>query len=191
MSYFDVYGPYDVARAPKDKKKCMPKQPDLWAAAETQDTGLSSAIGCYLFCVQHGKGYTPWYVGMTTRKEGFKAEAFEPHKLGIYNECLSKKTGRPVLFLFPMLSASGSLFSKASGAQGKKTIEWLESTLMGMAFARNAELSNIKGMKHYRAVEVNGLLGPKRPGRPYKEVAAVRRAMLGKPVPSSPSSKVS
>ena len=174
MSLFDVFGPYPIQR---ENKLCKPTQNTIWEAADQQDPGLSGAIGCYLFCTRHGQTVTPWYVGMTVARAGFRGECFQPHKLGIYNECLRARYGAPALFLFPMLTANGQKFSRAY-ATAKPTISWLEKTLMFMAFAKNPKLRNIKAMKHLRIVEVPGLLGNLGPGQPTTKVQAVRNALL-------------
>ena len=172
-TFFDTYGPLNIART---DGVITNGQAKLWDAADATCDGVSEAIGCYMFCIAHGKAVRPWYVGMTVAQGGLKAEAFTPHKLKIYNKVMDKKRGRPVLFLFPLMTPS-ERFAQGAAAH-KKLIQWLERYLMMTAFARNPEIKNVRDMKFLRQVEVLGVLG-KRPGRPYQQAADVRRALFG------------
>jgi hypothetical protein len=172
-TFFDVYGPFPIQH---HRRKVPHTQLDLWELAEKRDEGLASAIGCYLFGLSFRGKLTPWYVGMTVAQAGFKAEAFQPHKIGIYNGILADHPGKPILFFFPLMTPEEK-FSKAR-THGKKVIGWLERTLMALAFGRNPEISNVRDMKFLRNVEVLGLLGPKRTGRPYREAAEIRKMLL-------------
>jgi hypothetical protein len=175
LSFFDLYGPLRIERT---DGRIMANQAKLWAEADRQaDSALSGAIGCYLFCIKYGKKITPWYVGMTVSKKGFRGETFEPHKLGIYNDVMKGRKGYPVLFLFP-LHTQTDRFS-AARSSGKKLIRWLERTLMGMAFSQNPEISNVRDMQFLKNVEVLGLLG-RRPGRPFTEARTIRKVLLGR-----------
>lgn len=129
-----------------------------------------------MFCIEAQKHLKPWYVGMTSAIGGFRSEIFQEHKLSIYNKLMEKRRGKPLMFLFPLMTPSG-VFSK-SRVSKKNTIEWLERYLMMTAFARNPDIANIRDMRFLRQVEVLGILG-KRQGRPYSEVKAVRRALFG------------
>ena len=175
MPSFDVYGPFVVKR---DGQKCLRDQDALWTEVDKVD-GLSGAIGCYVFCLEWNGFLKPWYVGMTVARDGFKGEAFQPHKLQIFSECMAAHNGAPMLFLFPLMSLSWERFSTAR-VTGKKSIAWLERTLMSMAFAQNDQLSNVRDMGNLKNVEVLGLLGPPVKGRPHREVTRVRQALLGR-----------
>jgi hypothetical protein len=177
MSYFfDVYGPFSVNRNGRD---CPSAQRDLWHEAEQRGEGVSSAIGCYMFCISHGNTITPWYVGMTAARTGFRGEVFTSHKIGIYNECLNSNNGNPVVFLFPLCSNGRDRFSRAYSS-GRRVIEWLERMLMGFAYARNPAMSNTRGMHFLKNTTVLGVFGEKRRGRPYAEVKEACAALFGR-----------
>ena len=174
MTFFDVFGPFDVAH----NERIIPRaQPDLWSEVHDYAPGLPNAIGCYLYGLRYGERITPWYVGMTVSQGGFAGETFQQHKIDNYSYAMSLKRGAPVIFLFPLMK-NDTDFSSARKA-GKPAIRWLEKTLMNLAYNRNPKISNIKDMRMVREVEVRGLLGPLRKGRPYHEVKAIRRVLLG------------
>ena len=121
-----------------------------------------------------GDKLTPWYVGKTLAKEGFYGEVFTRHKLEIYNDTVAAKGGVPVMFLLPLMTP-GARFSRAY-SDGERVIAWMEVTLMGFAFRKNAEIKNIRDMTFLRNVEVLGLMG-KRKGRPHTEASLIRKAL--------------
>jgi hypothetical protein len=120
----------------------------------------------------------PWYVGMTVVAAGFKGEAFQPHKVDLYNECLSKRRGTAHIFFLPLCLQENYKFSK-NKSQHKKEMQWLETTLMGFAYRQNSNVSNVRRMYYLRNVEVSGLLGKRRPGRPSREAGTIRSILLG------------
>lgn len=174
MPYFDTYGPYKINL---QGRECTAKQTDFWNEIAVNWPDLHAAIGCYLFCMQFGDRFRPWYVGVTVAEKGFKGEAFQKHKLDIYNDIIPHQRGTPVMFFFPLMTEQTGRYSK-NRKGGKTAISWLEKILMGFAYRRNPELSNVKDMKHLRNVEVLGLIG-KRRGRPFREAVAVRKALIG------------
>lgn len=174
--YFECYGPFDLEHEDRqfsgDKKY-------LSSLLEEQECGLSTAIGCYLFGIRYGKKIRPWYAGMTVAQGGFISEVLQQHKRDIYGDAMAQQRGTPTLFLFPLLTLGEGRFSKARSS-GKRVICWLEKTLMGLAYGRNPEIGNLRDMHYLRNVEVEGLLGPRRLGRPFKEVGVIRRTLLGR-----------
>lgn len=175
-TYFDVFGPFDV-----DSEAIMSgrQQVRLWQEAESGLEGLSAGIGCYLFCLNRGGKLTPWYVGMTVARDGFKGEAFQPHKLEIYRKVLTNHPnhGRPQIMLFPLiLRHSGRL---GRGKSKRRVIAWLERMLMGFAYWQNPDVENVRDMKFLRNVNVNGLLGKPIVGRPKHSVAHAAQALFG------------
>lgn len=175
-TYFDVFGPLDVDR---DLIQSGRRQVNLWDDADLRRAGLSSAIGCYLFCLNRGGVLTPWYVGMTVAKDGFAGEAFQPHKLEIYRKVLSEHPnhGRPQMILFPLILRHSDRFGR--GKTKKRAIGWLERMLMGFAYWQNPDLENVRDMKFLRNVTVNGLFGNPVPGRPKHAVAQAAQALFG------------
>lgn len=182
---FDTYGPFEVIK--KDGQIEKGEQSSFWNAVSAESeywTGeaksLQRAIGCYAFVI-YDRVYRPWYVGKTVADGGFRDEIFEKHKRDIYNEYVSQRRGTPYMFLFPLLTDSGQL-SEARIA-GAEVIDWLEKTLIGMAFAKNPGLRNVANTKHLRSVSVYGLIGSRRQGRPDGYTVQVRQAFLATPRP--------
>jgi hypothetical protein len=135
-----------------------------------------------MFCLQDGRTIRPWYVGMTVNRSGFQAEVFTDHKLEIYNDCIGRRRGVPSLFLFPLvLNADDDRyrFSKAY-VSGAPVILWLEKSLMGLAYAQNPEIRNVRDMTRLRSVTLRGIMGAAKQGRPHADVALARRALLGR-----------
>lgn len=182
MSFFDTYGPL---RLDRDDGAFVGHQAAFWKSVEDRYEGLSSAIGCYVFCLEHRNITKPWYVGRTWAEKGFGGEVFDKHKRDIYRKILKDRKGIPVIFLFPLGTSESMAFSKARKSS-RKVISWLEIQLMGFAHRRNPEISNIKDMTFLKNVEVLGLMG-KRRGRPFREAQAVRHALLGMPLPAKNS----
>ncbi|MGQ3150385.1 hypothetical protein [Brevundimonas mediterranea] len=175
-TFFDVWGPFEIAH---DGNWIKGAQGDLWSELEDRCEGLSTAIGCYMFCLRTHKQIRPWYVGMTLAKAGFRGEVFQLHKLNSFNFVMNAHAtamARPILFFFPLMTPTRR-FSTA-GSSGKPVIEWMERYLMMTAFARNPAITNVRDMAMLRRVEVPGLLG-KRPGRPHSDVQSVRQALFG------------
>lgn len=81
-TFFDVWGPFEIAH---DGNWIKGAQGDLWSELEDRCEGLSTAIGCYMFCLRTHKQIRPWYVGMTLAKAGFRGEVFQLHKLNSFN----------------------------------------------------------------------------------------------------------
>ncbi|KQT77467.1 hypothetical protein ASG51_22435 [Methylobacterium sp. Leaf465] len=181
---FDTYGPFLVH---KTDNQVLRSQKLFWEAVDYEATRwgyasrqLEQAIGCYAL-VMYDRVYRPWYVGKTLAKAGFRGEIFEDHKLRIYTEYVSERRGTPYMFLFPLLTDGGA-FSKARSS-ASETVDWLEKTLIGMAFAKNRLLRNVASTKHLRTVTVSGLIGPRAPGRPNGYVVEARHAFLATPRP--------
>jgi hypothetical protein len=181
---FDTYGPFPVATVDRMVKA---SQKEFWAEVDAhamyygyKSGELAQAIGCYAL-VMYSRVYRPWYVGKTLAQAGFRGEVFQPHKLGIYSEYTSERRGTPYMFLFPLLTDEGRFSKARSSADG--VIDWLERTLIGMAFAKNPLLRNVSHTKHLRSVTVSGILGPRPPGRPNGYAVEARKAFLATPRP--------
>ncbi|WP_443749361.1 hypothetical protein [Asticcacaulis solisilvae] len=176
MNYwFEPYGHFDVAR--DDATTCSRSQRQLWDQCEALDPGLSRAIGCYLFCLKDGQIITPWYVGMTRARDGFRDEVFQDHKLGLYQWSRQQVgRGQPILYLFALCTETGR-FSNARKAD-EAVIKWTEKMLIGLAYAKNPNLANKRDTKFLENTVINGLLGPRRPGRPPSHVQDLREALF-------------
>lgn len=183
-NFLDVFGSFPVPRSEgrisRPGAAWWRDEVDAWWPDVSP--GVSSAIGCYMFCLEDGGTIKPWYIGMTVNRKGFRDEVFTDHKLGIYNRCLAQRRGRPSLFLFPLVinaDDEGYRFSRASSSAAP-TIAWLEKALMGLAYAQNPAIRNVKDMTRLRTVTLRGIMGTPRTGRPHADVALARRALLGR-----------
>ena len=148
---YDIHGPFEVTRSRRLVDKSAKSKRDFWAAVDEKVPGLSSGVGCYVFCV----GKMPWYVGLA-EKQNFKSECFQPHKINAFNSSLDKMQGRPQLILISKLTPSGK-FAKP-GVNGHKASRFLEDLLIGMALANNPLLENIRGTKFIKELVVPGVL---------------------------------
>lgn len=168
--YFNSFGPFYI-------HKDFPNgwRSEFWNRIEKREEGLSTAIGCYVFCLKHGKKTLPWYVGKTVANNGFRDEVFEiKHKIPLYRQFIKKFSyHRPSILLFPLLTETKWAFSK-NRSEGGSTITWLEKTLIGMALARNPEIANIATTKLHRKVYVNGVLGKQFQGPPSLDAQFAR-----------------
>lgn len=175
---FDTFGPFEL-----DWSDDAPRwRANFWKEVESQEKyeGLSSAIGCYVFCLKYGTKLKPWYVGQTINENGFKREVFEPHKVDHYNELMEHKpTHTPCLMFFPLMTHETWNFSQ-NRTQGSEQIDWLETTLIGMAYAANPDLRNSSKTKYFRNIYVNGLMGDHEYGRRTNDArAAAKMFKLG------------
>ena len=170
---FDVYGPLPVEFGDDNERW----RAAFWNDVEDQQAeGLKLAIGCYAFCLRNGENSKPWYVGKTLAATGFEGEIFQPHKVSHFKNANEVNRGRREIFLFPLLTPEGR-FSHALTA-GQPSIDWLETTLIGMALAKNPRIANLQNTRMLRNIQVPGLCGETLPGRPTSAVAAVRSVFL-------------
>jgi hypothetical protein len=132
----------------------------FWQDVESESLGLRGAIGCYMLCLKHGEKRLPCYVGKTLNQEGFYGEAFTDHKICIYEKLYSsinqsnKKSEQVILF--PLLTDTGNFSQNRSSSSS--TIDWLETTLIGMALSKNPDLANSQKTSLFRNVVVPGIL---------------------------------
>ena len=146
---------------------------------EAYGIDISNAIGCYMFTM--GKSHIkPWYVGKTVNS--FRNEIFTPHKLRHYNEVINRgHRGPPGIYLFPLLNDNYTSYTKLSGARSSnRQIEWLEKTLIGMAYSQNQNIQNVKDVTGAKRINVRGIIGQPMAGRPHAEIGLARQALLGK-----------
>ena len=170
---FDTYGPFEL-----DWDDDTPQwRANFWKDVEAQEKykGLSTAIGCYVFCLRYGDKLAPWYVGQTINQNGFKGEVFESHKVDHYDELMENKSRHtPCLMFFPLMTEDSWRFSQ-NRSQGEAHIEWLETTLIGMAYAANPELRNSSKTKYFRKAYVNGIMGEHNYGRRTDDARAATK----------------
>jgi len=123
---------------------------------------LSRAVGCYIFAIRAGKGFTPWYVGKTERLS-FGSETWQDSKLLIYGKVIRQyDRGKPVLFLLPKLTSRGKFAKPTKRKIG--AIAALEEMLIGTCLQRNRELVNRK-LTRFKAIHVPGYLNDQRGAR--------------------------
>jgi hypothetical protein len=179
--YFETFGPFDI---PVNGGE-IARPPAKWWKDEVdyiyEDGDVSRAIGCYMFAM--GEAHVrPWYIGKTINQRGFREEVFTDHKLGLYNWVLGEGyRGPPVLFLFPLITRpfQDDSWRFARGTSHNRAIEWLERTLMGMAYSQNQEIANTRDVTYFRTVHVRGLLGKAQRGRRTGDIVKARQALLG------------
>jgi hypothetical protein len=149
-----------------DRRVLAQELKEFWAEIDGQHPGLSGAVGCYIFGVRTSMKSKPWYVGKTERRS-FKSEAFQPHKLLLYqNDVLSRTTrGEPVIYLIARLTSAGKLRRAATGDQGVGSIARLEQLLIGNCLRKNSDLANKKDTSYLRRIRVPGYLNEAAGGR--------------------------
>jgi hypothetical protein len=181
--YFDAYGPFRVAIV---HRKITAAQRPFWkevrdrsAKYEYDSDELERSFGAYVFGIKWGSNLTPWYVGQTVAKTGFRGEIFQFHKQKICNRVMRKNNGTPVMFLFPLLTPEDR-FSHSRTEPNKLLVDWVEKMLLGLALAKNEYCRNKRSTKFLRECTVNGVMGPHYAGRPEKQ-AAQARALLFPP----------
>lgn len=175
---FESCGPFEFPR-----KRAGYWRRDFWHEVELSWEGLSAAVGCYAFCLKHGRTVRPWYVGKTVAKGGFRDEVFTPHKLDHYQTILAPaetegayRRGHPCILLFPLVTDTWQLSANRSSSQ--PYIDWLETTLIGMALSQNPEIANTSKTRFHREVYVNGLIGGQFQGRRSNGALFARQAFL-------------
>jgi len=161
---FECYGPFEL-----DWYKLVEQWQKLfWDSVDEQLSfnGLSTAMGIYIFCLKHGEKITPYYVGKTVNKKGFKGEVFTDHKYAIYENLIENEKIRhkPCFMFFPLMTDESWNFSN-NRSHGAKAIDWLETTLISMAYAVNNDLKNDKKTSYAKHMYVNGIIGDQNTGR--------------------------
>ncbi len=148
---YDIYGPFLIDRVGRLVDKSAKSTRAFWSSIEEEVEGLSTAVGCYVFCI----GTKPWYVGLA-EKQTFRKECFQPHKINAFNSALNKRKGKPYLVFLSKLTKKGR-FAKP-GINGHKATRFLEDLLIGMALINNSSLENIKGTKLMKELVVPGII---------------------------------
>lgn len=173
--FFRPFGPFDMRELLNSESRNW--QSDFWNQIENIRTGLSSANGVYVFSIKFGSKFTPWYVGKTCSSAGFRGEVLQGHKLDHYYKACDTKRGRPFLHLIARIEEDRGNFCKWSN-RSERQIDQLETYLIGMALARNPELRNNKKTRFFRALDIEGVIGPRFEGRP-REGARTLKNVFG------------
>ncbi|WP_156347017.1 hypothetical protein [Sphingomonas sp. Leaf33] len=179
--FFEVYGPFKIELI---DGLCYRPSKYWWDTRVNVYDGPSPerGIGCYMFTMGDAD-IKPWYIGKTICQGSFREEAFDDHKLQIYNEVISRRRGPAMIYFFPLITKSFSetdwnLSENRSG--GARAINWLEKFLIGMAYGQNSELMNRRDVVFLRTVHLRGILGKNPSGRPHGEIEKARQALRGK-----------
>lgn len=167
--HYEVYGPFEVDM--NTKRPWKERKSRFWKNVEDEVEGLSKAIGIYVFSTRHGSIRTPWYVGKTVAKAGFRGEVFQDHKLSHY--VATTKRGERSIYLIAKVTPSGDRFCKPSD-RSRREVDLLETAMIGMALQANPKVRNAKKTWFLKTCRVPGLFGPTIPGRPTEAVAALR-----------------
>ena len=110
--HYEVYGPFGVDM--NTKRPWRERRAEFWESVENKAEGLSKAIGIYVFSTRHGAIRTPWYVGKTVAKTGFRGEVFQDHKLSHMWLPLSGASGASIW--------SPKLLLPANGFAGRRSV---------------------------------------------------------------------
>jgi hypothetical protein len=174
--FFETFGPF---RIPLSDGWIARPPADWWNETVDAKYEVSRAIGYYMF-VMGDAHIKPWYVGKTVNSNGFREEAFTDHKCDLYNWVLGEGyRGPPQLYLFPKITRPfNEDWRFARGNSHSGPVEWLERTLMGMAFSQNPEIANSRDLTYFRTVHVRGILGRAPQGKRTGDIAKARHALL-------------
>lgn len=154
---FDVAGPFPLTRHGKKRLITEQTRKDLKPDLEAHESGLSAACGCYVFAVQAGLGFTPFYVGKSC-KASVWYESLNPSNRGKYNEALDDyESGTPVLFLVPMRTKRGKFRKPKDAAGTLASVDFLERWLIAEALKKNPRLINDKHTRFLRDLHVVGI----------------------------------
>lgn len=133
VTILQVYGPFPVPFQANKGARQITKDgiKEFWKSI--QEPGLSEKQGCYVFGIQAGKGFTPWYVGKTGK--AFINECFQPQKMVKYYDALATgKKGTPIMFLVAPVGNKKTV--------EKRDLKDIETFLIQSAKQKNARLLN-------------------------------------------------
>lgn len=133
------------------------KNSEFWTEVEESVPGLMSGKGCYVFCTGVDVNLVPWYVGQARSASGFFGEVFQPHKLVLYHSALERYQAKPtpnLIFVARLTETEKFAKSVPSGE-----LDWLEKLMIGAAYRRNTDLTNIKDTKLLKTMLVPGFFG--------------------------------
>ena len=166
MTDFWMYGPFKI---PEDNGWIPNDLDSFWNGVESDQEGLSTAIGVYVFLMRSGGGYSPWYVGQT--QSGFIGECFGAYQKDGYNFAMTRyDKGNPYLILIPKLTDSGK-FSHSGGDD----IDFVENYCIGLAIKANPGIVNKKNTMHHKSIVLPGIMnGPQ--GHPGTAASVLRQA---------------
>lgn len=171
---YQVYGPFWSPRAEMEATGVALKA--FWDGIEVIEPGLPRAVGIYVFSTCHGETYTPWYVGKTNAKLGFRGEIFQEHKLNHYVSAGQRKRGYPAIHLIAKVEPVRGNFCRSSQKSGRE-IDELETVMIGMALRANPDVRNSKKTWFNKNCHVPGIIGQASTGRRSEAVATLRNTL--------------
>jgi hypothetical protein len=171
---YEIYGPFWSPRFESEARGEALR--GFWDIIEGFEDGLSRAIGIYVFSTCHGDNFTPWYVGKTNAKAGFRGEIFQDHKLDHYIGASQRKKGYPAIHLIAKVEPTRGNFCRASERSGRE-IEALETVMIGMALRANPEVRNSKKTWFNKNCHVPGIMGTPIVGRPSEAIQTLRNTL--------------
>ncbi len=172
--YYRPFGPFDI---PRPIGKAGERwQSKFWKSVDQCKINLPTANGVYIFSIRHGAKSTPWYIGKTCSEKGFKGEIFQPHKLGIYRECVSGRKGYPQIHFIAKVEENRDRFCRSSQRSWRQ-IDALETYLIGMGLTKNVHLQNDKKTSFHRELEITGVIGDSYTGARTTGARTLRRVL--------------
>jgi hypothetical protein len=171
---YEVHGPFWSPRAQTEADGEALRA--FWDEIQEMVPGLPRAIGIYVFSTCHGETFTPWYVGKTNAKTGFRGEIFQDHKLNHYVSASERKRGYPAIHLIAKVEPVRGNYCKASKQSGRE-IDELETVMIGMALRANPNVRNSKKTWFNRTCQVPGIIGDSLTGRPTEAVVTLRNTL--------------
>lgn len=168
---YEVFGPF---YAPvRQGEATGDSLADFWEVVEAMHPGLPRAVGVYVFSTSHGSSYTPWYVGKTNAKAGFRGEIFQGHKLDHYISARERKRGIPRMHLIAKVEPARGNFCRPSARSGRE-IDELETVMIAMALRSNPDVRNSKKTWFNKTCQVPGIMGEPPLGRPSEAIVTLR-----------------
>lgn len=154
--YFEPYGPFWPGRIEHREGRYW--RSDFWAEVDDVEDGLSGANGVYIFAINFGQKFTPWYVGKTCANGGFAGEVFQDHKVEHYYETEAMGRGQPCLHLIALTEDNRGNFCRKSD-RARRYIDRVETYLIELALTQNPKLRNDKKTKFRRELDIVGVIG--------------------------------
>jgi hypothetical protein len=166
---FDPYGPFPVPVLNLGRGRLIATDDvidEWWEGLPYTDLGTSR--GVFVFSLRAGKGFTPYYVGKTSRQD-FAHECFTAHKRNKYNHALALQSGTPMLSFIAHPTRRGPVNHNA--------IDQLELELIQYAYDRNPDyLMNERRIEDLPRWSIAGALRHGR-GKPSADAIALRRIL--------------
>ena len=172
---FDVVGPFDLTRHGAKTLITDQSLKDLAQNLEESREGLSEVMGCYVFALRAGRGYTPWYVGQACKRSILK-EALNPSNREKYNKVLSERKGTPTIFFIPKQTPGGKFRKIKKAGGGLEAVNFLERWLISTCIQKNPELVNNRETKFLRNIHVTGIFNAKK-GEAHKSAQSLKKAL--------------